>query len=183
MPVRKRHIPQGVWVSHSLTCVPVVVCSGLAFPELWAMGLSSFVRKGVLVEFSLRNAAYFMPRLESSLKIMVPISTFMALRSWANQEIGWTLLSAVFPILICPWNSTCTLYLVTLESCSSRWPLWKQQSPFSGWTSECAWGPALHCHSARGFTPILAFSTQNSPPRSEETEAQMSWDTCLKRHS
>lgn len=90
---QERHIPQGVWVSHSLTCL----CCSLFWISIWTVGHrdSSFVRKGVLVEFSLRNAAYFMPSPESSLKIMVPISTFMALRSWANQEIGWTLLSAV----------------------------------------------------------------------------------------
>lgn len=47
-------------------------------------------------------------------------------------------------------------------TCSSRWPLWKQQSP-SVDEQECAWSPALHCHSARGFTPILAFSTSEQP--------------------
>lgn len=62
------------------------------------MGLASFVRKGVLAEFSLRNAAYFMARLESSLKIMVPISTFIALRSWANQEIGCSVPYSYLPM-------------------------------------------------------------------------------------
>ena len=155
MPIRKCHIPQGVWVSHSLTCITVVVCSGWAFSELWAMGLASFVRKGVLAEFSLRNAAYFMAHLESSLKIMVPISTFIALRSWANQEIGWTLLNAVFPILICPWNATCTLHLVTLESSSSRWPLWEQQSPF---TESFTWMSVRSCSTLSQWKGIYTYS-------------------------
>ena len=150
MPIRKRHIPQGVFVSHSLTCITVVVCSGWAFPELWAMGLASFVRKGVLAEFSLRNAAYFMARLESSLKSWCPLVPSLL---W---EVGQTKkLAAVFPILICPWNTTCTLHLVTLESSSSRWPLWQQQSPF---TESFTWMSIRSCSALSQWKGIYTYS-------------------------
>lgn len=72
--------------------------------------------KELLLELSLRNAAYFTPCPASSLTCTVHISILMALRSWASRETCLTWLNPMFMVLIWPWNTVSALhYKITLN--------------------------------------------------------------------